>query len=105
MKKNNTKETYLAVQLSSSRLSNKPSNRFVLWIDERWYETTNGAAFVVPESQIEQVKVWLKNHFIYYATFVYQNGNKVEWSGFKKPKPKATFTLGANSGISFILKR
>lgn len=99
----NTEATYVAIQLSASRLSNKPSNRFILWIDEHWYDTTNAEAYVVPEDKIEQVKEYMKSHFIYYATFVYPNGNKVEWSAFKKIQPKAKFTLGG--GISFVLKK
>ena len=105
-KKTNTQETYVAIRLSSSRQSNKPSNRHILWIDEHWYETTGAPMYVIPESQIEQVKKWLANHFQYYATFVYPDGKEIEWSAFsdmKKSKPRITF--GGLKGISFVLKK
>ena len=105
-KKKNTQETYVAIRLSSSRLANKPSNRHILWIDEHWYETTTAPAFVIPESQIEQVKTWLRNHFQYYATFIYPDGKEIVWSAFadmKKAKPRVTF--GGLKGISFVLKK
>lgn len=90
MKKKQQEEKCVAIRLSSSRQQNKPSSRYILWIDDRWYETTSAPAFVIPESQIGNVKAYLQNHFQYYATFIHQDGTEESWSAFTKPKPKVT---------------
>ena len=75
-------EKNMAIRLSSSRRTYQPSNRYILSIDKCWYETTSVEAFNFSEDELPTIQEWLKNHFIYYAEFIYKNGGSEKWSAF-----------------------
>lgn len=103
-KKKLPQETYMAIQLSSSHQDNIPTKRYIRWIDEHWYETIDYPNVDIPESKIEEVKKWLKKHFIYYATFLRSDGTQEKWCAFTNRKKRSvTMTLGDSSTIKFIL--
>ena len=95
MAKKNTQqeEVRVAIRLSSSRQRYVPSNRYINWIDEHWYESVPFPNFDILVSDIEKVKGWLKNHFINYAEFIYPNGESEVWNAFGDKFGEITFTL------------
>lgn len=79
-------EKYVAIQLSKSNMCNVPSTRYISSIDEHWYQTTNTPIYIIPESKLDEVKELLRNHFLYYATFIYEDGKREEWDRYANGK-------------------
>lgn len=104
-KKKQPQETYMAIRLSSSRQRYVPSNRYIRWIDEHWYESIDFPNYDIPESKIEDVKTWLKNHFIYHAAFMHADGSVEEWSAFKKVEKKNKIKFKIGKTFSFVVKK
>jgi len=102
-KKKQPQETYMAIRLSLSKQWYVPSNRYIRWIDEHWYETTDTPIRCVPEKELDKVKGYLKSHFINHAAFIYPNGTEEVWNAFKQTKQrqsKVKLTIG--KGFSFV---
>lgn len=98
------KEICVAVRLSASQQYYKPGRRYIQWIDDKWYETTDVPTFLIPENEIEKVKRQLDKHYQYHAAFMYPDGHEEIWNTFRDKAPKASsvkFTMG--NGISFVL--
>ena len=98
-------ETLVAIRLSSSRKQYIPSNRYITWVDGKWYESGYTQMSIFPESQLPVIKQQLQKHFINFAGFIYPDGHEESWSSFadrvnKKPK----FQPKKINGFSFIFK-
>lgn len=105
-KNQQTEEKYMAIRLSASRKRYIPSNRYINWIDEHWYETIKCPNYDIPESKIDDVKKWLRNHFIHYVAFMHADGTTEEWNVYmKKEKKKSQIKLKAGKTFSFTLKK
>ena len=104
-KKKQPQETYMAIRLSSSKQCYVPANRYINWIDEHWYESIDFPNYDIPESKIEHVKTWLKNHFIYHAAFMHADGTTEEWSAFKKAEKKNKIKFKIGKTFSFVIKK
>ena len=104
-KKKQPQETYMAIRLSSNRQRYVPSNRYINWIDEHWYESIGHPYYNIPESKIEEVKKMLASHFIYYAAFMHSDGTTEEWSAFKKVEKKNKIKFKIGKTFSFVVKK
>ena len=106
MKKKTVKqETFVAIRLSNSRQQYIPSNRYIAWVDDKWYGSTDTQMSIFPESKLPLIKQQLQKHFINFAGFIYPDGHEEAWSAFadmanKKPK----FTPKKINGFSFVFK-
>ena len=91
-----TTTKYFAVRLSSSKLKYTPSTRYLTWIDNNWYETTDVPMYLFTEEQIPAIEKQMRSHYIYHATFVSEDGTEVMYNAFK-PKTEE----GKHKGITF----
>ena len=82
----------------------KKNNRYINWIDEKWYETTDVKVFKFAENELEQIKQWLVSHFKYKATFIYENGKVVKWNYFDKQTQEETKQTLNTNGIKITFK-
>lgn len=104
--KKNKQEACVAIRLSSSTAEYKPGTRYLSWIDDNWYGTANAQLCIFPVSKIQTIKEQLKQHFLYFAAFVNEDGSEEIWSSFaerKKAQPKVKFK--PFNGISFFFKK
>jgi hypothetical protein len=84
----------------------KSNNRFINWIDEKWYETTDVETHKFQEDELSQIKQWLVKHFQYKATFISDKGVIINWNHFddlKAQKEENKPTL-KSKGLKFTIK-
>lgn len=81
----------------------KENNRYLNWIDEKWYETTDIETHKFQESDLPQIKQWLANHFRYKATFISNEGKTIEWDYFLDKQKKQTIKKTNGLKIKFKL--
>lgn len=82
----------------------KKNNRYINWIDEKWYETTDVKVFKFAENELEQIKQWLVSHFKYQATFIYENGKVINWNYFDKQTQEETKQILNTNGMKITFK-
>ena len=63
------------------------NDRYILWIDECWYETTRLPVFDFKFSDLNNIKKWLVSHYQYKATFIQEKtGKEIKWDYFAEKK-------------------
>lgn len=72
----------VAIQLSDSKQTFVPSNRYLADLDEHWYETNHFPLYKFNEDDIETFKVWLASHYILNAKFIYEDGTEIVWEKY-----------------------
>jgi len=87
-------EELLAIRLSGTKGYYTPSNRYLQWMDDCWYETTNEPVHIFSSNDIEKLKKQLMSHYIYRAAFVYRNGTEEVWDDINKKQVKQIKTNG-----------
>ncbi len=103
-----TTAKYFAVRLSSSKLKYTPSTRYIAWIDNNWYETTDVPMYRFTEEDIPAVEKQMHSHYIYHAAFISEDGTETLYNAFK-PKTEEnkhkgiTFSFGKGINFNFNL--
>lgn len=73
----------VAIQLSSSKLSNVRSNRYLSYIDDFWYETSNEPVYLFDSNDIDKITEQMQTKYLYYCTILFDDGTEKEWTAFK----------------------
>lgn len=99
-----TATKYFAVRLSSSKLKYTPSTRYVSWIDNNWYETTDVPIYRFTDEDIPTVEKEMRSHYIYHAAFIGEDGTEVMYNAFKlktEDNKHKGITFSFGKGITF----
>lgn len=107
------KETYVAIRLSDNKQRYVAGHRYLHWVNDRWYETTDTPMYLFPANQIPVIKEQLKKHFINSCEFITKDNNNVIWDRFNPFMVQVLNTQGVTpetehkkvNGISFIFKK
>lgn len=96
----------IAIQLSKSKIKNEKSSRYLSYIDDRWYETSDKPVYLFDEESLDKIKVQMKNKYLYYCTILYDNGLEKEWSAFNKKVYSVVDSVGSvdDNGLCFTMK-
>lgn len=86
----------------SVKIYNKKTNtsRYILWCDERWYETCSFDNRIFTYEQAKTVVEQMKNHYQYHVSIVGDNGE--EFYDYGNLAPKKHITKKKKESVSVI---